>query len=220
MLIYLFSEVDNLPTVIGRVVMKFLFKIIFMLIFLCIASIPISSGKEISGTVTISYVLDRIPAIASNQIAVWIEDEDGNYIKTLFATKFSAEGGFRKRTDTLPEWVEKSGWNNAAPEEIDAVSGATPHSGTITVVWDLTDKDGKQVSAGTYIYKIEGIIYWKNRVVWEGRINVRAGEENTSLATPTYFPPEAAKAVIPERGGTEQIIENGLVRQVKAVYTP
>jgi len=46
------------------------------------------------------------------------------------------------------------------------------------------------------------------------------GEGNTSMATATYFPPEAAKVVITTREGKEQTIESGLVKQVKAVYNP
>jgi len=191
---------------IGRVIMKFLLKIIFMLIFICIASIPLSSGKEISGTVTISYVLHKIPTMASNQIAVWIEDEDGSYVKTLYATQFTARGGFKKRTQSLPEWIKKSEWENRSQAEIDAVSGATQQAGMNELLWDLTDSAGKKVAAGTYVYKIEGIIYWENRVIWQGRINV-GGEENTSMAQATYFPQDANKRGI-------------LLEQVKAVYTP
>ena len=186
--------------------MKFLLKIIFMLIFICIAIIPLSSGKEISGTVTISYVLHKIPTMASNQIAVWIEDEDGSYVKTLYATQFTARGGFKKRTQSLPEWIKKSEWENRSQAEIDAVSGATQQAGMNELLWDLTDSAGKKLAAGTYVYKIEGIIYWENRVIWQGRINV-GGEENTSIAQATYFPQDANKRGI-------------LLEQVKAVYTP
>jgi len=158
--------------------MKTFLTTLFLLVFICITGVPFASGKDTLGTVTILYVLDRTQTIASNQIAVWVEDDGGNYIKSLFTTKFGAEGGFKKRPDTLPEWVEKSSWENATPEEVDAVSGATPQSGTISVVWDLTDRTGKPVSVGTYVYKIEGIISWKNRVVWQGRIDVGGGEGN------------------------------------------
>lgn len=170
------------------------------------AGIPLSAGQESSGTVTISYVLHKIPTIASNQIAVWIEDKDGNYVKTLFATQFTARGGFKKRLQSLPEWIKTSDWENRSQAEIDAVSGATQRAGTNELLWDLTDNTGKTVAAGTYVYKIEGIIYWENRVIWQGKINV-GGERNTSIAEATYFPQDAN-----ERGI--------LLEQVKAVYSP
>jgi hypothetical protein len=212
--------VDHLATISGRIIMKTLLKIILIPVFVCIAGIPSSAGQESSGTVTITYILHKIPMIASNQIAVWIENTDGGYVKTLFATQWGARGGFKKRPQALPEWVKKSDWVNRSQTEVDAVSGATQQAGANELVWDLTDSTGKPVAAGTYIYKIEGIIYWKNRVVWQGRIDVGSGEGNTSMATATYFPPEAAKVVITTREGKEQIIENGLVKQVKAIYTP
>ncbi len=195
--------------------MKIFLKNISMLILVCIAGISLSgcmtdvsiaAGQGSSGTVTISYILYKIPKIASNQIAVWIEDENGNYIKTLYSTRFTARGGFKKRPQALPEWVKISDWVNRSQAEIDAVSGATQQAGKNELLWDLTDSAGKTIAAGTYVYKIEGIIYWENRVIWQGRINV-GGEENTSIAEATYFPQNT------NEGGI-------LLEQVKAAYNP
>jgi len=109
----------------------------------------------------------------------------------------------------------------ATQEEIDAVSGATPQSGTVTVVWDLTDRAGKPVPPGTYVYKIEGIIYWENRVLWEGRIDVGGAEETTSMADAIYYPPEATEGVvITTRDGKKQNLGSVLIEQVKATYMP
>jgi len=185
--------------------MRGFLKIIFIVIFVCMVGISFSAGQESSGSVTISYVLYKISKIASNQIAVWIENKDGGYIKTLFATQWGAKGGFKQRPQALPEWVKKSDWENRSQAEVDAVSGATQQVGAYELVWDLTDSTGKPVDAGTYVYKIEGNIFW-NRVLWQGRINV-GGEGNTSMAEATYFPGNAN--------------ENGvLLEQVKAVYNP
>jgi len=201
--------------------MKAFLTIIFSSVLIFMTGIQFVVGQDSLGTVTISYVLDRTKTIASNQFGIWIEDEGGRYIKTLFATRFAAEGGFRKRPQTLPEWVEKSGWENATQEEIDAVSGATPQSGTFTVVWDLTDRTVKPVPPGTYVYKIEGTIYWQNRVLWEGRIDVGGAEEKTSMADATYYPPEAAEgAVITTREGKQKNLDSVLIEQVKATYNP
>lgn len=80
-----------------------------------------------------SYWLDE----REPQAAVWLEDEEGNYIQTLYVTKkaekkswfFSPEEG---RPESLPVWyhaasykAEKSYKPKNHPEELDAVTSAT-----------------------------------------------------------------------------------------------
>jgi hypothetical protein len=167
---------------------------------------PVAAAAKSPGSVTVSYVLHRIPKIASNQVAVWIEDERGGYVKTLFATNFTARGGFGRRPQCLPEWVKVSDWKNASPGDVDAVSGATQKAGGIELSWDCTDGNGEPVAPGTYVYKIEGNILWETRVVWQGRIKV-GGARNGSAARAEYFPADAA--------GTDVLLED-----VRAFYEP
>jgi hypothetical protein len=168
-------------------------------LLICCAGIPLSAGGGSPGSVTIGYELHRIQKMASNQLAVWIEDGSGTYVKTLYATRFTAEGGFRRRPQSLPEWVGVSNWENASSADVDAVSGATQKAGAAELVWDCTDRYGKPVAAGTYVYKIEGIISWEKRVVWSGRIEV-GGARNSSVAQAEYFPAgEAEKDVLLEK---------------------
>jgi hypothetical protein len=186
--------------------MKGFAKVICLLIFICAAGVPFAEGEKGPGQVTITYVLHKIPKIASNQIAVWVEDESGNYVKTLFATRFTAGGGYKRRPVALPQWVNVADWPNASKAEVDAVSGATQKAGSIELVWDCTGRDGKPVVPGTYVYKIEGNIYWDNRVLWMGRIAV-GGAPGTSQAEATYLPPDGAEKEV-------------LLEMVKAVYKP
>lgn len=186
--------------------MKIFLKIILLLGFVCVCGISPAGGQENLGTVEITYVLHRLQTMGSNQIAVWIEGETGNYVKTLFATSFTANGGFKKRTQALPEWVKTSDWENASSSDIDAMSGATQPAGIQEVVWDLTDIEGDHVPPGKYVYKIEGNIFMENRVLWQGSIEV-GGDGNTSIAEATYFPENT----------TEKRV---LVEQVRAVYEP
>lgn len=69
------------------------FAIVLMLVCVCGCSTHFVSNQEASGTVTISFFLNKSPANGNNQVAVWIEDEDGNYIKSLLVTPFAADGG-------------------------------------------------------------------------------------------------------------------------------
>lgn len=148
------------------------------------------AGAAAQGAVSISFDLERIGAIASNQYAVWIEDSSGKYVRTLSATRFAATGGLAKRPATLPTWATASNWVNS-PSDVDAVSTATPGSGSITVVWDCKDNKGQPVPAGTYVYKVEGNNFWANGFVWSGTIVVGQGA-NLSAATVKYLPDKEA----------------------------
>lgn len=158
------------------------------------------------GTVTITYTLYHIPKMASNQLAVWIEDPSGKYITTLFATRFMAGGGYKKRPDCCPEWVDSVAWADIPEKRIDTVSGATQSPGRISLEWDCTDWKGSPVPAGKYVYKVEGNIYWQNRVVWEGTVRLGHSRDE-STAEAHYIPADA-----PEEGT--------LLEDVGAVFVP
>ena len=70
--------------------------------------------KKTSPSVTVSLPYVRQPGRASNQFAVWVEDAKGNFIRTLYVTNYTGQGGFRIRKDCLPTWVRRSGAATAA----------------------------------------------------------------------------------------------------------
>lgn len=156
--------------------------------------------------VEISYFLHLQPRMASNQFAVWIEDSKGNYIDTVFATDYTARGGYEQRPVSLQEWRESANWDQTAPGYVDAVSGATPLSGKHTSVWNCTDEQGLMVAPGRYIYKMEGNIFWENRVVWTGEIEL-GNNPDQSRAESQYFPERAHRKGI-------------LLEDVRAIYLP
>ena len=169
-------------------------------------SYVLESGRPGECQVKISFFLHLQPRMASNQIAVWIEDKDGNYIKTVFATSYTAQGGYQKRPLSLPHWRDASDWEKVSQHYVDAVSGATPLSGNHTIVWDCTDDQGMLVPPGTYLYKVEGNIFWENMVIWSGEISIGAAR-GSSEAEPEY---------IPERAHRKGI----LLENVRAEYIP
>lgn len=63
--------------------------------------------------------------------------------------------------------------------EVDAFSGATPKTGNHTYTWDLTNKNGKKVNAGTYTYVVEGTLYGKKEVLYNGKVDI-SGKESVS----------------------------------------
>ena len=153
-----------------------------------------AQAKASSGTVKISYNLFHPHWIASNQLAVWIEDAHGAFVKTIFATDFMARRkGYIKRPQSCPEWVKASGLASLPDASIDAISGATQKPGPSELSWDCTDANGRIVSPGVYTYKVEGNISWEKRVIWEGQIEV-GSKPFTSSATPTFIPDFARTA--------------------------
>ena len=131
-----------------------------------------SAPTTLSGEVVITFDYEKQSGSASNQYAVWIEDMDGNHIKTLYATKWTADGGYKRRPDTIAIWVEKSELAALTKSEVDAISGATPRAGTQAYTWDLADASGNVVTPGKYQVFVEGTLRWKNYVLYSGVIEL------------------------------------------------
>ncbi|MCL2411014.1 MAG: DUF2271 domain-containing protein [Treponema sp.] len=123
----------------------------------------------------ITFTFTRLRGVASNQFAVWVEDSQGQYVTTLYATRWTARGGWRRRPTSIPEWVRASGAAERPSYQIDAVSGATPSTGTLTYTWDGTDSEGRLVPDGEYTIILEGTLRWANQVYFRAPINLGQG---------------------------------------------
>jgi hypothetical protein len=179
----------------------------------CIAAlgmaVPLAAAGDTTslGEVKLSYKLNSFFRLASNQLAVWIEDENGKLVRTLFATNFMAKRrGFEKRAQCCPQWVNAADPKRMSDSELDAIAGATQKAGEHTLVWDCSDGNGRPVPAGVYLYKIEGNIHWEKTQLWTGRIRVGDAADRSEAAV-KYFP-EPAKA------------KEDLVTGVQAVFVP
>ena len=86
------------------------------------------------------------------QTAVWIEDKDGNFVKTIYVSGFS--GHAKEREVRLPKWA-----NSSKFVDVDTVTGASINVGHHIYVWDLKDSLGRRVTAGEYVVKVE-VAYW------------------------------------------------------------
>lgn len=130
--------------------------------------------------VEISFDFSRMSTPASNQIAVWVVDNSGKVIRTIYVSDFSgSRRGYLKRKDAVSHWVAEAKPDTLSDEEIDAVSGATLQDGTQSIVWDLTDDEGNTVPAGTYTVKLEGTLFWSSNVLYSGTVdtqNDKSGE--------------------------------------------
>ena len=184
------------------------------------APVPGGGGETaapaaLSGELVVTFDYARQSGSASNQHAVWIEDLDGNVVRTLYASRWTASGGYRTRPDSIALWAQRAGLANMASAEVDALSGATPGSGPLTYAWDLTDADGNTVPPGDYAFFVEGTLRWRNFVLYSGVITLGADPVTVRAdAEFTYEGDGRYAALTPESG------ENGMIGPVTAVFTP
>ena len=118
---------------------------------------------------------------------IWIEDETGKLVRTLYVTSFTAKGGYEYRKDAVPTWVAKVDPKNRISGNIDAFTGATPRNGTLHYVWDGKNNEGMPVSKGTYMVFIEGTLYWESRVVFSAKLHWGSCEEESVLVSSRYY---------------------------------
>jgi tetratricopeptide (TPR) repeat protein len=85
------------------------------------------------------------------QTAVWVEDDEGNPVKTLFISGYAGHVGAKEIT--LPKWGSSTDF------ETDATTGASIDLGHHVYTWDLTNRTGDRVSGGEYTVWVE-VSYW------------------------------------------------------------
>jgi tetratricopeptide (TPR) repeat protein len=85
------------------------------------------------------------------QTAVWVEDEGGKFVKTLYVSGFSGHVGATQVV--LTKWAEASDF------ETDATTGASIAAGWHSYIWDVTDHNGRGVQDGTYTINVE-VHHW------------------------------------------------------------
>lgn len=174
------------------------------------AAAPAAQVQRDNDIVAVSFDFMKQDGYASNQYAVWVQDANGKLVKTLFVTNFAASGGYKKRPDAIPVWVERSAASAGVP---DGVSGATPQTGSLRYVWDLTDQDGARVSDGTYTLFVEGTLRWKNQVLYSGEIVLDGNATSVEgKAEYTYAASDEQAAL------TADSPENAMISNVKAEY--
>ena len=99
--------------------------------------------------VEIDFVLGFEDELAP-QIAVWIEDDEENYVRTIYVSGFA--GYVKEKQVTLPVWSAMSEYRM----DTDAVTSASINVGHHVYTWDLTDYEGNRVKKGDYKVRVEG----------------------------------------------------------------
>ncbi|GHT84037.1 hypothetical protein FACS1894137_06580 [Spirochaetia bacterium] len=166
----------------------------FLAVFCAIALADASAQSQpLAAELSFSYT--RQNGSGSNQFAAWIEDARGNYVKTLYATRFTASGGWERRPQSILQWVKQSGLAKLSKPQIDAFTGPTPKPGKLTYRWDGTNQTGAVAPAGEYRLFLEATLRNENRVVYSAEVPLSGGaigrRRNAEITT-EYFGSDTA----------------------------
>jgi hypothetical protein len=131
--------------------------------------------------VVVDFVLalrDELPP----QVAVWVEDDKGNFIRTLYVSGFS--GNAQQAQVVLPDYADASNYKDA-----DAVTGASIDVGDHVYAWDLKNASGADVKKGGYTIKVEAN-WWPSGKYELSAATVQVGDgpATKTVKEGTYIP--------------------------------
>jgi len=167
--------------------MKIFYSIILILL-LCIIFNCIKNRqmKPAEGTLEISYEFVKSAdqnIVPSFQTAIWLQNDKGEYLKTLMVSEYLAYGGYNDTT-ICTEWIKVADWDNVLLETFDAVTKATPPLGNNTISINCKTEN---LLPGTYNYCIETHILENYNILYRGKITI--GKKTTeSYAESVYIP--------------------------------
>ena len=167
-----------------------------LLTSLALTGAAAQQASQQAAVAELTFNFTRQSGAASNQFAVWIEDSQGQHVKTLYATKYTANGGWKRRASSIPVWVKKSGLADMTGVQVDALTGATPRDGTLTYTWDGTNSRGAAVSAGNYVIYLEGTLRWENQVLYRAPIRLGQGAATPEVGVEYTGDPGSERVMI------------------------
>ena len=131
--------------------------------------------------VTVDFILgfrDELPP----QTAVWIEDSQGKFVKTVYVSGFS--GFVKEKQVNLPKWSKSSEFG-----DVDGVTGASIDLGHHLYVWDVKDSSGKMVKPGNYSIKVE-TTFWPSMKyqVTSTSVKVGSGKDRNRIEEGNFIP--------------------------------
>ena len=183
-------------------------KKIFIAMFAAmLLAVPAMGQSKKGKSLEVSFNYQKQAGAGSNQYAVWIENDKGECVKTLFVTSFTTKGrargnapaqrGYVMRPTCVPAWVQASKAASKSDQQLDAVTGATPQSNaTLTYSWDFKDEQGKAVPKGTYKVKVEATLYFESDIIYTGTFSTQGKPGAIKLTSELAKPDEQHKNMI------------------------
>ena len=177
-----------------------------ILAVMLLATVP-AMGQTKGKSLEVSFNYQKQAGPGSNQYAVWIENDKGAVVKTLFVTSFTTKGrargnaqpqrGYVMRPDCVPTWVKASKASEKTDQQLDAVTGATPQAnGVQTFTWDFTDQQGKAVPQGTYKVFVEATLLFESDIIYSGTFSTKGKAGNVALTSTITKPDEQHKDMV------------------------
>jgi hypothetical protein len=123
--------------------------ILFTALLIVVAFSPVSAQTE--GTLTVTATTGNAGGnyAPKNIVAIWIEDEQGDFVKTLLAYA-------QTRKNHLNTWEASTTAAGSPFNVVDAITGATKSShGTRTCTWNAKDVNSTLVADGNYTVRME-----------------------------------------------------------------
>ncbi len=189
--------------------MKKVISAIIAMMLLVIPAIALNKkGKAAKGkTLEVSFNYQKQSGPGSNQYAVWIENDKGEVVKTLFVTAYTTKGrvrgneqpmrGYIKRPACVPTWVKASKANDLTDQQLDAFTGATPQvGGKQTLTWDFTNQAGQAVPKGTYKVFVEATLYGPSTIIYSGTFSAKDKKGDVKLTSQLTQPDEKHKDMV------------------------
>lgn len=170
-------------------------------------AVPAMGQSKKGKSLEVSFNYQKQAGAGSNQYAVWIENNKGEVVKTLFVTSYTTKGrtrageepmrGYVKRPNCVPTWVKASKASEKSDQQLDAFTGATPQAGGLqTFVWDFTDQQGKAVPQGTYKVLVEATLYQASDIIYSGTFSTKDKSGAVVLTSTLTQPDEKHQGMI------------------------
>lgn len=162
--------------------LKKIFWIAALLIFVACGA---DKSKFVNGVLHVNFQISgpKSDVQPSYQTAVWIEDVQGNLLKTLFVSEYLSYGGYNDST-ICPQWSSRANWDAAPEEEYDARTQATPSVGEHDLTFDLS---GENVLPGPYFVNIQVHLLEDYNIACSAKMMF--GSEAAASAAPVTFSP-------------------------------
>jgi hypothetical protein len=143
-----------------------------------------ATAAPAAGTLEVSYQVS--PKVEGSRFsAMWLENEAGELVKTLFVSSELAQGAFTVEGEICPDWVKKAQWEKASQDQVDAVSGPTPVAGANSASFDLA-KAG--IEPGVYTFLMQVHVHEEYNILFKGKL--RVGEEPADVRTEVVYTPK------------------------------
>lgn len=139
--------------------------------------------------VAVSFVLGFQDELEP-QTAVWVEDNRGNFVRTLYVSGFS--GHARAVQVDLPHWALSSEYRGC-----DAVTGASIDLGQHLYTWNMKDAEGRRVELDSCVINVEAA-WWPSMKAEIASVRLALRKDGaTARATPPGLIPYIEAQYLP-----------------------